>query len=349
MQPTHRQLVDYVSDIKRRNHASAAAVVVIQQDKLVHEHYEGFHSNDSSKAIGMDSMFNVASARKSYLALAISFALHERKIDSLDDPIEKYLRSYDIEPFRGTTIRHLVTHSHGLMERADGTISREFDVGEGWAYRGINVRIMIELLRYLYGYDFTRLLKERVFVPLGMTHTEWSTEASESLVKVIDDPAEGGDFKLYPHDDGMGSNLHTTARELAVWGNLHLNMGRHDGIQIIPEEVIRISTSVQNPGYNERISPANGLFWYVQDGARANSEIGDRVPRGSYQILGNTGPLLLVVPESHLVIVRMYNKLYNYGGNDYLHHLRAFSNMAYETFAIDASTNFDRSSNQSSR
>lgn len=333
MSSRHQNLIDYVSDIRRRNHASASALIIMQNSKIVLEHYEGTHSNEPSKKIDMNSMFNVASARKSYLALAISFALYEKKIHSLDDPIEKYLSDYDKKPFRGTTIRHLATHSHGLDEQADGMIIREFNAGEKWAYRGINVRILTELFRHLYGLDFTRFLKERVFIPLGMEHTIWATSPSPSLVKVIDSPELHGEFKLDSSDDGMGSNLHTTARELAMWGDLHLQMGSHEGIQVVPEAVIKTITTIQNSEYDDNRLPDNGLFWYVQNKPRVFSEIGEHVPKGAYQILGNTGPLLLVVPENNLVVVRMSNKRYNYGGDNYLHYIREFSDLAYQTIA----------------
>lgn len=335
LHPSHRQLISYVSDIKERNHSSAAALVVMQNDKIILEHYEGFHSNTESNEIGINSMFNIASARKSYLALAIGFALYEKKIHNLDDLVSKYLNDYDNNVFQDTTIRHLVTHSHGLNERPDGSIYREFDAGQGWAYRGINVRIMTELFKDIYGYDFTRLLKERVFSPLGFEYTDWSTEAAKKLVQVIDNPGQTAEFALYPSDDGMGSNLHTTARELALWGNLHLNDGRHEGVQIVPKEVIQLCTSIQSLEYEDTQLPANGLFWYVQDKPRDNSEIGERVPQEAYQILGNTGPLLLVIPESLLVVVRMYNKRYNFGGDNYLHYLREFSNLASDTFSLN--------------
>jgi len=334
LQQSYHQLISYVSNIKYLNHSSAAALVVMQNDEIILEHYEGFHSNVNSTPIDANSMFNIASARKSYLALALGFAIYENKIDSLDDLISKYITLYDTDIFGGTTIRHLVIHSHGLSERADGTIYREFKAGEKWAYRGVNVRIMTELFRYLYGYDFTKLLKERVFGPLGFKHTEWSTEGSGKLVKVVDNPNEEATFQLFTSDDGMGSNLHTTAKELALWGNLHLNMGCYKGVQVVPEEIIRICTSIQSPQYDDARLPFNGLFWYIQGESKDQSEIGEYVPQHSYQILGNTGPLLLVVPERRLVVARMYNKKYNYGGSKYLQYLREFSNLASDTFIM---------------
>jgi CubicO group peptidase (beta-lactamase class C family) len=329
----YQRLISYVEEIMELNHSSASSLVVIKENEIILEHYCGYHSNSaSSTPITETSEFNIASARKSYLGLAVAFALYENKIKSLDDYAIDYFDEYDKELLANTTIRHLVTHSHGLHQKDDGTLFREFDSGKGWAYRGINVSMMTELINRLYGKSFPELLRERVFLPLGIKETAWYTKPNEKLVQVIDKPNEVATYKLGSTDDGSDSNLHTTAREFALWGNLHLNNGFVNDKQIVPKEVIRLATKVQNPNYKDKDRPQNGLFWYVQDRPSLKSEIGERVPEGSYQILGITGPTLLVIPNHNLVVAKMYNKRYNYGGDNYLHYLREFSNIVADTF-----------------
>lgn len=319
-----------MEDIKARNHSSGAALVILKDNKIVLEHYSGYHSNvPDSLSIHESSQFNIASARKSYLGLAVAYALYDRKIKSLDDLAIKY---FDMELLEETTIRHLVTHSHGLHQKEDGTIFREFAPGEGWAYRGINILMMTELINRVYGKIFPDLLEERVFQPLGFKETHWQTKPNEQLVQVIDQPNEPATYTLGHKKDGTESNLHTSARELALWGNLHLNNGCINGKQIVPQEVIQLATQVQNPSFKNKDLPQNGLFWYVQDTPAVKSEIGERVPKGSYQILGITGPTLLVIPKYNVVVAKMYNKRYNYGGSNYLDHLREFSNVVVDTF-----------------
>jgi CubicO group peptidase (beta-lactamase class C family) len=329
----YQRLISYVEEIMELNHSSASSIVVIKENEIILEHYSGYHSNlVSSTPITETSEFNVASARKSYLGLAVAFALYENKIKSLDDYAIDYFDEYDKGLLANTTLRHLVTHSHGLHQKDDGTIFREFDSGEGWAYRGINILMMTKLIKKLYGKSFPELLKERVFLPLGFKETAWYTKPNEKLVQVIDSPNEAATFKLGSSDDGSDSNLHTTAREFALWGNLHLNNGFVNGKQIVPKEVIELAIQVQNPIYKDKDTPQNGLFWYVQDTPSLKSEIGERVPEGSYQILGITGPTLLVIPKHNLVVAKMYNKRYNYGGDNYLHYLREFSNIVADIF-----------------
>ncbi|MEH7254533.1 serine hydrolase domain-containing protein [Neobacillus niacini] len=328
-----QKLISYVEDIKERNHSSGAALVIIKDNEIVLEHYSGYHSNAAdSLPIHENSQFNVASVRKSYLGLAVAYALYEGKITSLDDLASQYFEEFDKELLAKTTIRHLVTHSHGLHQSEDGTIFREFAPGEGWAYRGINILMMTKLIDKLYGKSFPELLEERVFRPLGVKETHWCTEPSKQLVQVIHHPDEPASYKLGRTKDGTESNLHTSARELALWGNLHLNNGSINGKQIVPKEVIQLATQVQNPTYKNKDLPQNGLFWYVQDSLAKRSELGERVPKGSYQILGITGPTLVVIPAYNLVVAKMYNKRYNYGGDNYLHYLREFSNQVADTY-----------------
>lgn len=328
-----QNLISWVDNIKELNHSSSSALFIIKDDEVVLEHYNGHHSNVSgSLPISPSSQFNVASARKSYLGLSIAYALYEGKIKSLDDYAISYFGEMDEELLGKTTLRHLVTHSHGLHQKEDGTIFREFEPGRGWAYRGINVIMMTQLVNRLYNKSFPELLKEKVFDPLAFYETAWQTKENDALVKVVLNPDEEATYNLGHSNDGTETNLHTSAREFAYWGQLHLNKGNLFGKQIVPKEVIEIATQIQSPIYSNEEWPLNGLFWYVQGSPANYSEIGERVPTGSYQILGITGPTLLVIPKYNVVVAKMYNKRYNYGGDNYLHYLREFSNLIADTF-----------------
>ncbi|MCU5111909.1 MULTISPECIES: serine hydrolase domain-containing protein [Bacillus] len=330
---TYDKLISWVENIKEENHSSATALCIIKDNKIVLEHYSGHHSNIStSKKITASSQFNVASARKSYLGLMVAYALYEGKINSIDDEAIKYFNDFDPVLLGKTTIRHLVTHSHGLGETNDGTIFREFEPGQAWAYRDINVRMVTRLIYQLYNKSFPEMLKERVFDLANFKETGWRIQQDENLVKVVDNPNEDAISEIGTVDDGTEKNLFVSAREFAYWGNLHLKQGVINGKKIVPKEVIEIATGLHSPTFTNNELPQNGLFWYVQNEPALSSELGERVPKGSYQILGITGPTLLVIPECNVVVAKMYNKRYNYGGDNYLYYLREFSNLVADTF-----------------
>ncbi|MCU5307897.1 beta-lactamase family protein [Bacillus cereus] len=242
---TYDKFISWVEDIKEKNHSSATALCIIKDNKIVLEHYSGYHSNTSSnEKVSASSQFNVASARKS----------------------------------------------------------------------------------------FPELLKERVFKPANFQETGWRIQQDDNLVAVVDDPNKDAISEIGTVDDGTEKNLFVSAREFAQWGNLHLNQGMIHDKQIVPKEVIKIATSLQSPTYVNKELPQNGLFWFVQNEPAQLSELGERVPKGSYQILGITGPTILVIPVYNVVVAKMYNKRYNYGGDNYLYYLREFSNLVADTF-----------------
>ncbi|WP_435990706.1 serine hydrolase domain-containing protein [Rossellomorea sp. LjRoot5] len=327
------ELISWVEEIKDKNGSSAGALYILKDNHVVVEHYSGRHSHEEdARIVQADSQFNVASARKSYLGLAVSFTLYDKYIESLDDPISVYMPELDAEIVMDTTIRHLATHSHGLHIDEKGQWYREFKAGTGWAYRNIGVEILTELIQRLYGKGFPQLLEERIFSRIGLKETGWRTEPDANLVNIIVEVTEPSLSGLGTTNDGTEKNLFVSAREFALWGQLHLQKGRMKGEQIVPSQVIELSTSIQNVAYHDESLPDNGLFWYVQGEARPRSEMGERVPRESYQILGVTGPTLLVIPSLNIVVAKMYNKRYNYGGEDYLHYLREFSNKVADLF-----------------
>ncbi|OXS60095.1 penicillin-binding protein [Bacillus sp. DSM 27956] len=327
------ELISWVEEIKEKNGSSAGALYILKDNHVVVEHYSGHHSHEEdARRVQADSQFNVASARKSYLGLAVSLALFDKYIESLDDSISKYMPELDPDMVKGTSIRHLVTHSHGLHIDEKGEWYREFKAGTSWAYRNIGVEILTELIQRLYGKGFPQLLEERIFTRIGLKETGWRTESSASLVNIIGEVTEPPLSGLGTTNDGKEKNLFVSAREFAIWGQLHLQKGRMHGEQVVPPQVIELSTSIQNGSYHDPSLPDNGLFWYVQGDSRARSEMGERVPRDSYQILGVTGPTLLVIPSLNVVVTKMYNKRYNYGGDDYLHYLREFSNKVADLF-----------------
>lgn len=329
-----KELISWVEDIKYKNGSSATSLYIIKEDQVVLEHYSGRHSHEkNAPQITEKAQFNVASARKSYLGLTVAYALHDKHISSLDDPITQYFPEIDKHLYRGTTIRHLVTHSHGLDSNEKGDIFREFKPGSSWAYRNVGVDIMTKLIHRLYGKGFTQLLKERVFTPLGFSETGWKTEPNENLVPIIDRLDKPALHGLGTTSDGTEKNLFVSPREFALWGQLHVQKGMMNGRQIVPSKVIETATTIQNVSYSDSTIPGNGLFWYVQDIPRNKSELGDRVPSGSYQIVGVTGPTILVIPAYNVVVAKMYNKRYNYGGDQYLYYLREFSNKVADLFS----------------
>lgn len=296
------------------------ALVIIHKDKIVAEHYSGQHSHRlDAREIQYDSMFSLGSVRKSYIGFAVAFAVNEGFISSIDDAVIEYLPYLDASATDGITIRHLLTHTHGLKADRNGTLLREFLPGAGWAYNNEGIQLLEELIVRLTNKTVEELIREQICIPFGFQRTMWPKQHDDCLVGVINDPKNVEEFPL-------GTQF-ASALDLAYWGYVHLKKGLINGMQVLPSQLFEMATEVQSPNLPDNTLPQHGFLWYVKDKESSRSEIGEKVPSMSYQIIGITGCVLLVIPRYDIVVVRMCNKLYNYGGIDnYLFYLREFGN-----------------------
>lgn len=302
---------------------TGAAVLVIHEDAIVVEEYWGKQSLDAqAKKIQQDTQFHVASVRKSYIGFAVAYAVHHRKIHSIDDPVTEYLPFLDSDLMKGTTIRHLLTHTHGSHIK-EGSIYREFAPGKSWSYRGVGIDMLAQIVKMSTGKTIAQIVGEQVFLPLGFTESGWYGTLHEKLADVIRLPDDKS-WTTSDSTDGDKMNMYVSARELAYWGYLHLKIGRIGDKQIVAKEIIDLATSLQSPRLLDEDLPQNGFLWFVKDLPAKKTEIGELVPEGSFQILGYTGVAVLVVPRHDLVAVRMFNSFGSPAGYDYLEDIRSF-------------------------
>ena len=310
------ELNHYVEDIRNQISASASSVLVMQNNQIVNEVYSGSHDKSpNSRLIDEESQFNVASIRKTYLGFAISLALYEGKIRSINDYVVDYLDDLNDYVLSNTTIRHLLSHTHGLQDPNE----RLFPSGTGWKYNNAGVNLLIRIVQKVFNQSLGQVLKERVFVPYGFTDTDWRKEKNDKLVWVDED---------YISNHGSEANLFVSTRDLANWGNLHLNKGKYMGQQILPSLIFEQAVSIVTPSQLDDALPRNGFFWWIKDKSRPLSELGNDLPEGSYQSLGFYGNAVLVIPEYNVVAVRMLNQLEpNPPEYDYIKDIQGFGNL----------------------
>lgn len=323
-------IVEHVINTTNQVICSGAAVFIIHKERIVVEEYIGKQSNGSkARNIQADTQFHVASVRKSYIGFAVAYAVYTGKIESIDDFVLKYLPELDENLWKNTTIRHLLTHTHGLDE-LEGTPYREYPVGENWTYRQVNINTLTELVKRTTQKTVSQILHEQVFEPLSFRESDWYANNHEKLVDVILSDGNHLNWNVSDSTEGNRMNMFVSARDLAYWGYLHLKEGNINGQQIVPKELIRMATTLQSPSCIDKDLPQNGFLWFVKDLPAKKTEIGVSVPKGSYQILGYTGVTLLVIPDEELVAVRMFNSYGSPGGYDYLPDVRSFGDTVME-------------------
>ncbi|MCE5172525.1 beta-lactamase family protein [Paenibacillus profundus] len=117
-------LVSYTEGAKEKFGASAASIVIIQDNKMLTEWYSGTHHfKNGSLVVTHDSMFNLYSLRKTYVGLATAIAVVESEL-SVDRKVSDVLTNRPEYELGNTTIRDLATKS-GAKYFGPNRIERE--------------------------------------------------------------------------------------------------------------------------------------------------------------------------------------------------------------------------------
>ena len=215
-----------LADLLGANKTGAAVLAV--KGKLVWERYwNGF---------GPSSRFDVYSAGKAYAATAIGLLADDGKL-KIDDPACLYLTEWAVDDRRKITIRHLLTMTSGLKLDYEGFKAAENPTaatlgwplerppGTAWSYEQATAQAVGLIVQRVTGQQPIVFLRERVLDPIGAVETDWLRSRQGDCL-------------------GWRSVL-TSARELALFGQLYLNQGRWNGRQLV-------SRGVHPPGHGQR-------------------------------------------------------------------------------------------------
>ncbi|MFA6112906.1 MAG: serine hydrolase domain-containing protein [Sphingomonas sp.] len=155
----------------------------------------GLADLEHPSALTADSVFETGSVAKQFTAAAMLMLVQDGKL-TLDDDIRRYLPEM---PDYGTavTIRHLLTHTSGLREQwsllalagnppgsqvhTQATIldlaSRQkglnFTPGAEFLYTNTNYALAAIIIERVSGTSLQRFTDQRLFRPLGMSHSRW--------------------------------------------------------------------------------------------------------------------------------------------------------------------------------
>jgi len=195
-QPTNDKIDTFLIHCYENNQFNGA-LLVSKEGKIIYHKVFGISSIDPLKSLQLDSQFRLASLSKPFTAMAIMI-LKEQGILTYEDDISMYLPEL---PFRGITIRHLLTHTSGIVEYEnlfepywdpehenyldkryadnDDVIDMllkykpelVFQPGGKWAYSNTGYVLLASIVSHVAEEPFEVFLKNNIFKPLGMSHT----------------------------------------------------------------------------------------------------------------------------------------------------------------------------------
>jgi CubicO group peptidase (beta-lactamase class C family) len=254
---------------------SVTSLVVLKQGALVHESYH--------LGTGSDDLRIGWSLSKSYISALTGIILAEGSIGSLDDRVIDYAPLLKDGAYHRATLRDVLHMSTGVIFDEDyldyeSDINRmgrvlalggEMDAfaseltetfaapGEDWQYVSIDTHVLGMVIRGATGRSITDLLGEKIIAPLGVERAP------------------------YYLTDGTGTafalgGLNSTTRDFARFGQMFLQGGLWNGVQIVPRDWVIASTTASAPtGPGEY---GYGYQWWIPRDAMPREYMG----RGIY-------------------------------------------------------------------
>lgn len=267
--------------------------LVIQKGKILHESY--FMGSDEAKLSGSFS------AAKSIVAMLIGCAIDDGYIASVNDPVGKYLETYNQGDLSVVTIRDLLHMSSGLSW--DESYSNPFSVTTQ-AYYGDDLWPLVSNLKLVRpsGEEFkylsgdTQLLGFVVKAATGKSLASYCSEkiwskvgASQSAYWSAD--REGGMEKAY-------CCFNASLRDFARFGKLLLHNGQFDSTQVIStaymKEMQKPANHLKNPSTGKPVDFYGYQMWHLEHN-------GYKIP----YMRGIGGQYIFSIPSKDAIVVRL--------------------------------------------
>lgn len=270
------------------------SLLVVQDGKIAfEEYYLGTKPDD------LRVSWSVA---KSFLSAAFGVAVGDGLID-LEKPVDDYAPEFKASAYSGVKVRDVLTMSSGVTfnedyldfwsdinkmgrvlalggsmdEFAAGLSEREREAGLVRQYVSIDTHVLAMVLRAATGKTLPEYLAEKIITPIGFEHQPFYLSDSE-----------GNAFAL--------GGLNITTRDYARFGQMFLDGGKWNGLQILPADWVSASTKEQATRPDPEDGFGYGYQWWIPDGSGQNGN--------DYQARGIYGQYIYINPETRTVIVR---------------------------------------------
>ena len=264
-----------------------ALTMIAREGRLVH--FEKFGTQDvaTAKPVEFDTIFRIYSMTKPITSIAVMM-LYEEGHFQLGTPVSELIPAFKdmqvyteggeaiVDAEREMTIKHLLTHTSGLIYGGDwdhpinerykeanfyggdlanmaqelGNIPLLHHPGAAWNY-GMSTDVLGYLVEVVSGMPFEEFLKTRILNPLGMSDTAFSVpdEKAERYATLYE-PAEDGGIQVIknaPVSSGPlsffhsgGAGLQSTAADYLRFCQMLLNDGELDGVRLLGRKTVEL-------------------------------------------------------------------------------------------------------------
>jgi D-alanyl-D-alanine carboxypeptidase len=174
LQSAYQRLDEYIARHMSEVGAPGMTLALADRNGLLRSSQYGFADVKAGIRVSPQTLFEIGSISKSFVATAVLQLAEEGKLD-LTKPVTNYLPWLKIESKHGPfTAHHLLSHTSGLsgvpllMRVAATTLRVGFEPGSRWVYSNIGYVLLGFLLEAIEKKPFALIMRERVLTPLGM-------------------------------------------------------------------------------------------------------------------------------------------------------------------------------------
>jgi len=206
---------------------SGASMLIIKDGEEIFEVEYGDFTRDTVVTIG--------SASKWPSVTTILMLVDSGKL-GLEDPLSRYLPSFDTDDKRDITVRQALSHMSGIPSRNDcmrnyqGTIQDcvevismlklDADPGTQFQYGSLSIQALGRVAEVVTGKPFREVFRESLVEPLGLTNTRFGRFGKSA-------------------NPGLAGNLNTSASDFARFLQIQLNYGILDGHRYLSTEMVQ--------------------------------------------------------------------------------------------------------------
>jgi CubicO group peptidase (beta-lactamase class C family) len=295
--PDAKKIDAIVADALKTFDAPGAAIVVVHEDKIVYLKGAGVRELGKADEVTADTIFQIASCTKAFLAMLIAMLTADGLLD-WDDPVHKhvpYFRLSDPGADQNVTIRDLLCHRTGLSRhdllwfkspwepeeviRRIGYVKPTTSFRSNWEYANIPFLTAGTAAGLVEKRPLAESFKQRIFVPLGMKTA--SAKAADFL-KATDRaaghrPKSKGELETVApliYDSRGAGDISASVRDLGQWLRFQLGDGTFEGKRLVPAKhfhethapqmVVKMTDAVK-AGYPDSVQLSYAMGWFVRD------------------------------------------------------------------------------------
>jgi CubicO group peptidase (beta-lactamase class C family) len=274
----YKRLDEFITRHMGEIGAPGMTVAIANREGALRTLQYGFADLKTGRRVVPETLFEIGSISKSFVAIAIVQLAEEGRLD-LHKPVKNYLPWLKIESnYAPITIHHLLSHTSGLsgvpllLRVTADTLRTGAEPGTHFVYCNLGYDILGLLLETVDKRPFAEAMRERVLRPLGMNNSEptITDNARERMAvgyrPLFDDrpfPVNGkiGEAPWIEVPEAAGS-IASTPRDMCKYLSMLLNRGTSANGKVLSTNGFELFTKpvIKAPFRGEEASYAYGLW-----------------------------------------------------------------------------------------